>query len=295
MVKGGDTRPAGYAPHLDYEPATADQLRDSHALLDEAWLRSNLEERAAAFGIEHLIPEHLAEVRMRREAHILKSMEQIHERLTREIVYWNNRAAQLGLQEQTGKTNAKLNAAQARARADGLAERLRSRMARLESEKKIVPLPPTIPGGALVIPTGWFSAQNRVAEKPPTYGKDNKNSETLAMAAVMAAERERGYEPTDVSDQNRGYDIESRNPETGYLRFVEVKGRVAGAVTITLTRNEILTALNKPDSWHLAIVSLGNGTATAPRYYKEPFRNGLEFATASMNVDISKLAEKQET
>ena len=291
MTQGGETRPAGYAPHLDYEPATADQLRDSQALLDGTWLRTNLEERAAAFGVQHLIPEHLAEVRVRREAHISKSMEQIHERLTREIVYWNNRAAQLGLEEQTGKTNAKLNAAQARGRADGLSERLRSRMARLESEKRIVPLPPTIPGGALVIPAGWFTAQNRVAEKPPVYGRDNKNSEALAMAAVMAAERERGYHPTDVSDQNRGYDIESRNPETGHLRFVEVKGRVSGAPTITLTRNEILTALNKPDTWCLAIVSLENGAAKKPRYFKEPFRDGLEFATASMNIEVSQLAE----
>src|SRR5207248_8989537 len=38
MDQGGDTRPAGYAPHLDYEPATTQQLRDSHQLLDAAWL-----------------------------------------------------------------------------------------------------------------------------------------------------------------------------------------------------------------------------------------------------------------
>jgi hypothetical protein len=114
------------------------------------------------------------------------------------------------------------------------------------------------------------------------------------MAAVMAAEREQGYEPTDVSAQNRGYDIESRDPVTGHLRFIEVKGRVAGAAIVTLTRNEILTALNKPEAWFLAIVSLESGVAARPRYFKEPFREGLEFATASMNIQISQLPASAE-
>lgn len=292
------TRPAGYAPYLDYAPTTSEQAEASKTLLDADWLQSDVEQRAIGFGVQHLIPEHLKEVRTRREVHITKSMQQVHERLTREIVYWNNRAARLELEEQAGKVNAKLNATQARTRADGLAERLRSRMARLEAEKRIVPLPPTIPGGALVIPAGWFAAQqtekSRLAEEPPAYGHDNKKSEALAMAAVMAAEQEQGYEPTDVSSQNRGYDIESRDPVTGHLRFIEVKGRVAGAAIVTLTRNEILTALNKPEAWFLAIVSLESGVAARPRYFKEPFREGLEFATASMNIQISQLPASAE-
>jgi len=36
-----------------------------------------------------------------------------------------------------------------------------------------------------------------------------------------------------------GYDIESRIPGSDKLRFIEVKGRVSDAVTITVTRNEI--------------------------------------------------------
>jgi hypothetical protein len=43
---------------------------------------------------------------------------------------------------------------------------------------------------------------------------------------------------------------------TGKLRFIEVKGRVAGASTVSVTKNEILTALNKPDDFILAIVSV---------------------------------------
>ena len=55
-------------------------------------------------------------------------------------------------------------------------------------------------------------------------------------------------------DEKLGYDIESAMPGTGRLRFLEVKGRVTGADSITVTRNEILYALNKPDDFILAIV-----------------------------------------
>ena len=51
-----------------------------------------------------------------------------------------------------------------------------------------------------------------------------------------------------------GYDIESRMPGTGRLRFIEVKGRVTSAATVTVTKNEILYSLNKPDDFILAIV-----------------------------------------
>ena len=48
-----------------------------------------------------------------------------------------------------------------------------------------------------------------------------------------------------------GYDIESRIPGTGKLRFLEVKGRISGAATLTVTKNEILYSLNKPEDYIL--------------------------------------------
>jgi Protein NO VEIN, C-terminal len=56
----------------------------------------------------------------------------------------------------------------------------------------------------------------------------------------MEVERSLGFEPTDRELDKLGYDIESRVPGTGKLRFIEVKRRVSGAATITVTRNEIL-------------------------------------------------------
>ena len=57
---------------------------------------------------------------------------------------------------------------------------------------------------------------------------------------------------------------------TGKLRFIEVKGRVAGADTVTLTKNEILTALNKPDEFILAIVEVDGDIVSTPRYILVP-------------------------
>ena len=49
-------------------------------------------------------------------------------------------------------------------------------------------------------------------------------------------------------------DIESRVSRTGKRRFIEVKGRVAGAGFLTVTKNEILYSFNTPESFILAIV-----------------------------------------
>jgi hypothetical protein len=84
------------------------------------------------------------------------------------------------------------------------------------------------------------------------------------MEAVIAAERRLGRIPTDVGARKLGYDVESEVPGDGRLLFIEVKGRADGADTVTVTKNEILTALNMPDDFILAIVEV-DGQATAKR------------------------------
>ena len=96
------------------------------------------------------------------------------------------------------------------------------------------------------------------------------------------------YAPRDVSDQNLGYDIESSIPGTGLLRFIEVKGRVTGAKTVTITKNEILTGLNKPDEFILAIVIIDQDT-TEVRYCRTPFEKEPDFKATSVNYDLDKL------
>ena len=92
------------------------------------------------------------------------------------------------------------------------------------------------------------------------------------MQAVFAAERALGREPRDVSAAKVGYDIESLDPTTGHLHFLEVKGRVEGGDTITVTTNEMLVALNADEHFVLAIVPItAGGFANEPVYVRKPF------------------------
>ncbi len=86
-----------------------------------------------------------------------------------------------------------------------------------------------------------------------------------------------------------GYDIESRDPKKETLRFIEVKGRVEGADTVTVTRNEILTALNRPDAFILAVVEVANGYAQQPRYVREPFQREPDFGATSVTYKLNEL------
>jgi hypothetical protein len=104
----------------------------------------------------------------------------------------------------------------------------------------------------------------------------------------MEAERRLGFVPRDVSDQNLGYDVESAIPGTGLLRFVEVKGRVRGAKTVTVTKNEILTGLNKPGEFILAICLI-DGDALEVRYVRTPFVREPDFGATSVNYDLNEL------
>jgi superfamily II DNA or RNA helicase len=286
--RDGSTSLAGYAPYLDYRPVTEDEHPLLSTLLDEPWLREDIETKAMSVAISQIVPRHLAEVKRRREEMITRTIAAVKERLTKEITHWDHRAHELLLQEQAGKTSDKLNSRRARERADELSRRLQKRLEELEQERQISPLPPNPIGGVLVVPAGLVA---RLRGQPDDHSQDpvaRQRIEQLAMDAVMARERNLGYEPHDVSTQNLGWDIESIDPEPGSLRFIEVKGRATGADTVTVTRNEILAGLNKPDDFILAIV-LVDGAAGEPVYVSKPFQREPDFGVTSVNYKISEL------
>lgn len=109
----------------------------------------------------------------------------------------------------------------------------------------------------------------------------------------MAVERSLGFEPVDREVEKLGYDIESRIPATGRLRFIEVKGRVADAETLTVTRNEILYSLNQPDNFILAIVVFA-GDQVTPYYLRQPFRREPDFGVTSVNYSVAELLARAE-
>ena len=97
---------------------------------------------------------------------------------------------------------------------------------------------------------------NHFSEDPAA----RREIELAAMQAVMAAERALGHEPVDVSAQKIGYDIASHNPKSGHLRFIEVKGRIDGADSVMITRQEVITSLHEPEKFILAIVSVAGAS-----------------------------------
>jgi hypothetical protein len=64
---------------------------------------------------------------------------------------------------------------------------------------------------------------------------------------------------------------------------------VSGADTITVTRNEILTSLNKPDEFILALVEFLDEDKHRVRYLRRPFRREPDFGVTSVNYDFAEL------
>jgi superfamily II DNA or RNA helicase len=297
----GAARDGGSAPYLDYRPVKVEERALLDATLRAPWLEEDLERRAQGFAISEIVPRHLDEVRTRRLTEVAKIEREVKVRLTREINYWDSRALRLREEERAGKEQ-RLNAQRAERTAETLADRLQKRLAELDRERQISALPPVARGGALIVPAGLL---RRLAAKHEADGIADEPDmthdpvaraviERLAMEAVMEAEARAGHLPRDVSAENRGYDIESRGAD-GTLRFIEVKGRVAGARDLILTQNEVRASLNAPERWWLAVVEVDNGFARAPTYLRDLGLREPSFAETAVVLNLDRLRENHKT
>ncbi|MCA3160160.1 MAG: DUF3883 domain-containing protein, partial [Burkholderiales bacterium] len=292
LREGGRAKDGGPAPYLDYRPITEDERVLVVPAMNSPWLSGKVEDQAFGYAIGKLVPDHLNEVRARRLTEIDKVEREVRARLNREINYWDSRAARLREEERSGKEQ-RINAQNAEATAARLVERLHRRQTELDKERQITALPPVLKGAALIIPRGLLAQlAPAVAAKPTGFSEDpiaRAEVERLAMESVMAHERSLGHSPRDVSAENKGYDIESRDHSTGHLRFLEVKGRHADARDVILTKNEILASLNAPDAFILALVRVANGFAHQPIYVRRFFKRELGFAETAVVFNINEL------
>jgi superfamily II DNA or RNA helicase len=294
LDSNGNARHLHYAPYLDFRPLKPDEPGIDAILSGEecAWIDRDLEQKALTHAIIAVAPGHLQEVRDRRLALIDKTRAAVKDRLTKEISYWDHRAESLKLQELAGKANARLNSQEARRRADELQTRLQKRMEQLDLESKISALPPAALGGFVVVPLGLIERMTGKTPSEQTHPVDTQASAAKARAIVMEVERKLGFTPTDREFDKLGYDIESLDPKTGRLRFLEVKGRVSGAATITVTKNEILYSLNKPDDFILAIVEFLDEKTHNVYYVRQPFQREPDFGVTSVNYDFAELLSR---
>lgn len=299
----GSATDAGYAPYLDYRAPTVAELARADSMAEElGWLESHPEELATDYAIERILPAHIAGVRERTLAQVDKVQRAVEKRLRAEVQYWDSRAWELKEREDAGKIGTKLNSSQAEKRANELAERLERRKEQLDLQRQLSPAPPRVIGGALVLPaTVLHEGEKDVAAEDPIADADaRRRIELRAMDVVAAIERELGNDPRDVSTQRKiGYDIESAVPEgrregdSPALRLIEVKGRAAGSDTVTLSKNEILCALNRPDGWILAVVEV-DGAATHTTYLQRPALHAPAFTENSVTYDLERLRASAE-
>lgn len=287
----GRVRPLNYAPYLDYRPLKEGEPSPAEILTrpECAWVSEKVEQDAWIYAINNMVPQHLKEVRDRRMALIHKTRSAVHERLTKEISHWDLRAQELAFQERAGKQAARLNSVEAARRADEMRERLKKRMLELDAESQVLALPPQVLGGVLVVPAGLVAAMMSGPLPVSASSTDTQAAAARAREIVMEIERGLGFDPADREFERLGYDIESRIPATGQLRFIEVKGRMSGAGVITATKNEILYSLNKPDDYILALVEFLPDGGHRARYVRRPFTREPDFNVTSVNYDFERL------
>ncbi|MBC6404686.1 MAG: DUF3883 domain-containing protein [Rhodospirillales bacterium] len=295
----GQVTDAGIAPHLNLRPASSAEIEAVEDLLNAGWLGGDLETQVLRFATAELAQAHLAEVRARRLREIDKVEREVKARLRQEINHWDARAFELKEQEKAGRQT-RLSWQNAERRAEELAQRLRRRLASIERERCISALPPRVRGGMLVVPIGLLRPRmpGAPAMTGPGLSEDplaRREIELAAMEAVMAAERALGNRPEDLSARKVGYDIASYDPQTGRMRFIEVKGRHAGAGTVTITRQEVITSLHEPEKFILAIVRVEQGYVQEPRY----IRGALDtreppFEQNAIQFDLNRLLERAE-
>lgn len=286
----GTAVPAGFAPHLDLQPATPEQKQLVADVLGSQLAAAQQEQRALAYAVEHLAPEHLAEVAGRRQRQADKQLAAVRERLVKEIQYWSERAIKLDAEVKSGR-QPRLQPDNARRRAEDLSARLKQRTAEIEAMRTVVSATPIIVGGALVVPQGLLE-QRSGGTAFCSDAVARSRIEQIAMQAVFDAEHALGRRTKDVSAAKCGWDITAwqENDEGVRLeRHIEVKGRAKGQSTITVTRNEISYGLNQRDKFVLAIVIVDGDTHEGPFYVRQPFTQEPDWAEASKNLDLAAL------
>lgn len=297
LDSAGHASNGGFAPYLDYDPVPTGKITKMRQIVNSAeWMGSDVEKLAVSYAAKAIIPEMFTETRDSRLATIQKIKHEVESRLQAEVNYWDRKAAEYKdkLKKDGDNNIVRSNMEKAEGKANELDARKKARLAELNREEQIAPMTPVLTSVAIVIPASML-------EDTPSqqlYGRDRKAVEDAAMKAVMEIERRMGFEPRDVSMDNCGYDIESVIPidkrpqySGNAIRCIEVKGRaLEHAGSVTVSRNEMNTAMNIPERFILALVTVDKDK-TETTYCMDCFSMRPPTASSSVNFDTNRLID----
>ncbi len=260
--RSGAPRDAGVAPYLNYRPANSNEQEKVTSLMEQIRRESTeLEKSGIRFALAKLISPRIERFRAEHANHIDKTLEEVNKRLNREIEHLEKRISDYIRNYGTEEQWARALVQPLQNQRDELIERRKNRSDRLARQKQVTAKRPIVSGAAFIIPAKHLSD----VPNGTKIADGRRIIEGIAMQAVMDREVGFGNEPVDVSRNNIGYDIRSRE-KSGHLRFIEVKGRRADADNVTLTRNELITALNCGEQYILALVQVEGNKPRRPCY-----------------------------
>ena len=144
-----------------------------------------------------------------------------------------------------------------------ITELIRKKKNRLENLDLMIQLNPKAPevlGCAFVVPLSRVEYYGH-------YGMSRDDeAEAIAMQMAMQYETSVGWNPTDVSANNEGFDIRSVSPEE-IKRYIEVKGRSADDGSVMLSENEMNRLAQLGNAAWLYIVMNCKSTAELHRIH----------------------------
>lgn len=240
----GSVIDAGPAPYLDYRSPAQQPERAELSRLVES------EETATAWVIKHQLPAFTQQVVPRRTAEYERLAAAVNERLRGEIERLQTVASNTDSRAAMGRS-VRTSGDSLRRRAEDLVARLGVRQELIQKQLRMSPLPPRIISAALVVPSPGAVP----AHSPTGDPAARKAVERRGIDAVLAAERALGRRPVEQASNNPGFDVLSHRRGEVNLR-IEVKARIVGAETFTVTRTEVLLALNAAPNHRLALVSV---------------------------------------
>lgn len=258
----GAAQEAGPAPYLDYAAASPEQ-QCSRAELP--WLTSR-EQDAVSWVIAEQLPEFAQQIAARRTAEYERVRQRVNDRLNREVNRLETQALKSDADAAAGK-KVRYSSEHLRRLADELAARREHRLALIDRQLRMAPVSPQITAIALVVPP-----EPATGDRPSLDVAAQMEVDRRGVALVLASERALKRQPEEQVHNNPGYDIRSVDAD-GSTTWIEVKSRIDFRKSFSISRNQVLKALNVRGQFRLALVRVSTEGAEHDqvRYIADPF------------------------